>query len=185
MSDFMKNVLKNTRLNQVMFVMLSFFIVFFYSRSFFRLDGLTTPIFFTIMVFLFAGLMAQTKMFREKNPNPVSVMASITAVFSGAALTFILNTVFFGPVIAASLIGLSYALFAKRYKGLEIFSRQVYCGAFVGMSSNIFGMPEIIFAGILAGIIQMAPRKGYYQIGGIFGTIAFIATYLTKELFGD
>lgn len=184
MSDLMKNVLKNTRLNQVMFVILSFFIVFFYSMSFFQLDGKAIPVFFAVLVFLFAGLIAQTKTFSEKDPNPVSIIASITAVFSGAVLTFILNILFFGPVIAASLVGLSYAAFVKQYKSLEIFSRQVYCGAFVGMSSNIFSVQEIMFAGILAGIVQMAPRKGYYRIGGIFGTIAFIATFLTKEIFG-
>lgn len=172
-------------MRRIMFLLLSAFLLFFYSQSFFQLNGTAIPVFFAVLIFLMAGLASHGRTANEAAPDTALGMKAIAAVSFGAAVTFLLSTNFFGPVIAASIVGLSYAALAGSYESLKGLSRLVYCGAFVGMSADFFSMQEIILAGLLAGLIQMAPRKEYEGVGGIFGTIAFIATYLISKIFGD
>ncbi len=171
--------------NNAVFVLLSAFLLFYYGMTYFQLGGAARPIFFAILAFLIVGFLVQSTCAIKIKHVHISGISIIIAATLGAITTFLLSTMFFGPVIAASIVGLAYAIYANRNESLKILSGSVYCGAFAGMSSNMFGVPEIAFAGLFAGLIQMAPRKTYIETGGTLGTIAFIATYITSKIFGD
>ncbi|MBU4245457.1 MAG: hypothetical protein ABIF85_03395 [Nanoarchaeota archaeon] len=176
---------KASYFNNAVFVLLSAFLLFYYGMTYFQLGSGINPLFFAILAFLIVGFLFQSTGAIKIKHAPISGTSIIIAAILGAVVTFFLSTMFFGPVIAASIVGLAYAIYANRNERMKSLSGPVYCGAFVGMSSNMFGVPEIAFAGLVAGLVQTAPRKTYNGTGGTLGTIAFIATYLTSKIFGD
>lgn len=171
--------------NNAVFVLLSAFLLFYYGMAYFQLGSAARPIFFAVLAFLIVGFLIQSTSTIKLKQGSANGTSIIMAAASGAIATFFLSTMFLGPVIAASIVGLAYAAYANRNESLKILSGPVYCGAFVGMSSDIFSVPEIAFAGLIAGAVQILPRKAYNGTGGTLGTIAFIATHITSKIFGD
>lgn len=180
-----RHMQKADYIDKATFLLLSAFLLFFYGMAFLEISGAARPIFFAVLAFLIVGVIVQSTSAIKIKQAPVSGTSIIIAATLGAIVTFLLSTKFFGPVIAASIVGLAYAVFANRNESLKSLSGPVYSGTFVGMSSNIFGVPEIVFAGLVAGMVQTAPRKTYNGTGGTLGTIAFIATFLISKIFGD
>ena len=80
-----------------------------------------------------------------------------------------------GPVVSASLVGLIACLISPST------SVAAYCGAFVGMTSDIllFNYYEVALAGLIAGVVFLLTRDTFNGVGGKLGTIALVGTALT------
>jgi len=105
-------------------------------------------------------------------PGKFSILLfEFLAVVIGALTTFYLSVnIGLGAVIAAGMIGILAAMIAPKY------SVPAYCGAFVGMSSNLllFNLAEVLLASSFAGIVFVLTRDVFGGFGGKLGTIAFI-----------
>lgn len=97
-------------------------------------------------------------------------------VLSGGILSYFLShDIGLGPVVAASLVGLIGLLVVP---DLAI---PIYCGSFVGMTSNnlLYSHSEVALASAIAGGIYLLTRNVFSGFGGKLGTIALIGTALT------
>lgn len=115
-------------------------------------------------------------------------LVSALAVPLGTLTCFMLQTQFaFGPVLAASTVGLAGSfipgLFPDRHQWKAI-PAAVYCGAFVGMSSDkvLISWPMFLAAGCLAGLLFWISRNLFQGVGGKLGTLAFAAVVLLVYL---
>jgi hypothetical protein len=98
------------------------------------------------------------------------------SVFSGGLVTFaVSHDLGLGPVIATSVIAiLAYMIMPK-------YSVAVYCGSFVGMTSNLlfYNYGEVALASLIAAIVFIISRDVFNGFGGKLGTIALIGTAIT------
>ncbi len=102
-------------------------------------------------------------------------------VFIGGVLTCIIcRDLKLGTVVAASLVAIIAHLVIPKY------SVPVYCGAFVGMTSNalLFTRSEVAIASAIAGIIYVLSSYVFGGFGGKLGTIAFISAIVTSLILG-
>ncbi len=102
-------------------------------------------------------------------------------VFIGGILACIICRDFkLGAVVGASLVGIIAYLVVPKY------AVPVYCGAFVGMTSNalLFTRSEVAIASAIAGIIFVLSSYVFGGFGGKLGTIAFISTIITSLILG-
>ncbi len=103
-------------------------------------------------------------------------LLDFAGVVGGALVTYLLSVdLELGAVTASGLIGLLGAL---------IFPKQavpIYCGSFVGMSSValLATYPEMLVAGMAAGLIYNLAASVLNGFGGKLGTIAFAAAVVT------
>jgi len=98
------------------------------------------------------------------------------SVFAGAILAFLIShDLGLGPVVAASIVGIIAHLILPKY------SIPIYCGAFVGMTSNVllFSYGEVAIAGIISAIVYNLTEHNFAGFGGKLGTIALIGTAIT------
>lgn len=98
------------------------------------------------------------------------------AVIAGGLTAYALShELGLGPVIAASLVGLLASLIWPQT------SIAAYCGAFVGMTSNIlfFNYWEVTLAGLIAAVVFTLTQDIFRGVGGKLGTIALVGTALT------
>ena len=95
---------------------------------------------------------------------------SVTSVSAGALSAYFVNIYLgLGPVVAASLVGLTAAAIAKNY------AVEIYCGAFVGMvSPDVFhDFVHTVLAAVIAGTIFYLSKDVFKGYGGKLGSIAF------------
>jgi hypothetical protein len=115
-------------------------------------------------------------------------LASALAVPLGTMACFMLQTQFScGPVLAASTVGLAGSFIPGLFPGLHYWKAipsAVYCGAFVGMSSDKVLDSGFMFlaAGCLAGLAFWVSRNLFQGVGGKLGTLAFAAVVLVVYL---
>ena len=108
--------------------------------------------------------------------QPAIAGKNFLAVFFGGIVAFILaQNVGSGAVVSASLVGIA------AYLILPKFSVPAYCGAFVGMTSELllFNHGEVALASALAGIVYLLTEPLFPGFGGKLGTIALIGTAST------
>jgi len=102
-------------------------------------------------------------------------------VFIGGILACIICRDFkMGAVVGASLVAIIAHLVVPKH------AVPVYCGAFVGMTSNalLFTRSEVAIASAIAGIIYVLSSYVFGGFGGKLGTIAFISTIITSLILG-
>ncbi len=102
-------------------------------------------------------------------------------VFIGGVLSCIFCRDFqLGAVVGASLIAIIAYLLVPKH------AVPIYCGAFVGMTSNalLFTRSEVAIASAIAGIIYVLSSYVFGGFGGKLGTIAFISTIITSLILG-
>ncbi len=140
---------------------------------------------FSVLVFIgiigFLALFSIVKMAHESPGKPPKSYLLIFFVTLGALLTFLINLKFkTGPVIAAAFLGTlaSFIPTLFRYKKNKIIDEipaAVYCGTFVGMTSENIGATYwfISLAGIVAGILYVLATNTFVGVGGKLGTVAF------------
>ena len=99
----------------------------------------------------------------------------LAVILGGLAAYALSHELGLGPVIAASLVGLLASLIWPET------SIAAYCGAFVGMTSDIlfFNYWEVAVAGLIAGGVYIMTRDVFNGFGGKLGTIALVGTALT------
>lgn len=105
---------------------------------------------------------------------------AIIFVVTGAVLTFYIDSELgFGPVVAASFVGLIGSLYkyvdrSDLYKEIP---NAIYCGAFIGMSNieHTDNIQFILIKSILAAILFFFSKDILTGFGGKLGTIAFAA----------
>jgi len=104
----------------------------------------------------------------------------LAVLFGGILAFFLTHDLGLGAVVAASLVGILAYLVVPKY-GVP-----AYCGAFVGMTSNLllFNYPEVGLAGFVAGIVFILTRDVFNGFGGKLGTIALIGTTFTGMSLG-
>lgn len=106
------------------------------------------------------------------------IIACVIGAISTYFLSFNLNL---GPVLGASIVGLT-AYYACHYsKTTADLPPPVYSGAFVGMVSPLI-LSNIFFVGIagfIAGILFYLSHDIYTGLGGKLGTIAFSGVVIT------
>lgn len=98
-------------------------------------------------------------------------------VVLGAFLTYTLKTqVGLSAVVSASLTAVFAAVTAPGY------ATQLYCGAFVGMTSArlLANHAELALAAAVAAALYVITEKVYQGFGGRLGAVAFCATFLTS-----
>jgi len=140
----------------------------------------------SVIVFIGAGIAILNEgkqIFHQAAPetNRVSAVLQGLSVVSGSLLAYALShDLSLGAVVAASLVAILAYLIAPSY------SVPAYCGAFVGMTSNLllFSYVEVGLAGLIAGIVYVLTRHVFNGIGGKLGTIALIGTALTGMSLG-
>lgn len=117
----------------------------------------------------------------SKKSGTKRLLFEFLAVLLGGILAFFLtHDLGLGAVVAASLVGILAYLVIPKY-GVP-----AYCGAFVGMTSNLllFNYPEVALAGFIAGIVFILTRDVFNGFGGKLGTIALIGTAVTGMSLG-
>lgn len=108
-------------------------------------------------------------------------LLDFAGVVGGALVTYAVSVnLGLGAVVASGLIGLLGAL---------VFPQQaapIYCGSFVGMSSAalLTSYPEILLAGVTAGIVYNLSAANCSGFGGKLGTIAFTGAVVTGLILG-
>ncbi|MDO6472099.1 hypothetical protein [Maribacter sp. 1_MG-2023] len=102
----------------------------------------------------------------------------------GAIACHLLNVNYeLGSVLSAGIIGTLGSLvpiFNKQSSYLKKLPGAIYCGVFVGMSSNTI-TPTIGFvlsAGIIAGLFFLLSKNLFIGIGGKLGTMAFLGVFI-------
>ena len=113
--------------------------------------------------------------------NLIGILLQGVSVVTGSLLSYALShDLGLGAVVAASLVAILAYLIAPSY------SVPAYCGAFVGMTSNVllFNYIEVGIAGLIAGIVYILTQKTFNGIGGKLGTIALIGTASTGMSLG-
>ena len=147
--------------------------------------------FLLLAIGLLLAFSHRRKTLHQAGTDRESITAAL-AVPLGTMACFMLQTQFScGPVLAASTVGLAGSfipgLFPDRHLWKAIPSA-VYCGAFVGMSSNnvLDSWSMFLAAGCLAGLAFWVSRNLFQGVGGKLGTLAFAAVvlvvYFQKEL---
>jgi len=116
----------------------------------------------------------------RKAETQTLVFGFLSVLLGGIFAFFLTHDLGLGPVVAASLVGILAYLVVPKY-GVP-----VYCGAFVGMTSNLllFNYTEVALAGLIAGIVYILTRDVFNGFGGKLGTIALIGTTLTGMSLG-
>ncbi len=127
------------------------------------------------MVFSFVAEAGKLRTSKTTYSKPAKrLLIFISVVIGGVSTYFISAVLGTGPVIAAGLIGILGALFARAY------SVPLYCGAFVGMVCNeLFSFQMAIIASTIAGLIFVVSEGVLDGYGGRLGTIAFIGAVIT------
>jgi hypothetical protein len=103
------------------------------------------------------------------------IIYEFLAVMLGGLLAYIFSQDFgMGPVVAAGLVAIIAHLTFPNY-GVP-----AYCGAFVGMTSEIlfYSHLEVAIASMIAGIVFILAREVFIGLGGKLGSIALIGTAL-------
>lgn len=94
----------------------------------------------------------------------------------------------FGPVLSASAVGL-LASFIPHIQQQSTYLSQlpvaIYCGAFVGMSSDAVAtsFTFVVVASILTAVFLIVSKSMFNGIGGKLGTLAFGGVALTSFLY--
>jgi hypothetical protein len=104
------------------------------------------------------------------------IIFEFLAVVIGGILAYVFSQdIGLGPVVAASLIAIIVYLVFPDY-GVP-----AYCGAFVGMTSEIllYDHLEVAIASLVSGIVFILARKIFTGLGGKLGSIALIGTTVT------
>lgn len=114
----------------------------------------------------------------KSNPQsqPVLQLKNFIAVFIGGIIAFILSQdIGLGAVVAVSLVAIVAHLV------LPEFGVPAYCGAFVGMTSELllFSHGEVALASAAAGVVYILTEDVFKGFGGKLGTIALIGTVST------
>jgi hypothetical protein len=112
--------------------------------------------------------------------NTKQALRDFAGVFVGALITYILaHDLGLGAVVAASVVGLIAGLI------LPEDGAAIYCGAFVGMTSNnlLFDHGELALAGVISGVLFFITRPVFAGVGGRLGTIALVGSVLTGGIF--
>jgi hypothetical protein len=104
------------------------------------------------------------------------VTQGLAVILGGLAAFAVSHELALGPVISASLVGLVASLISPKT------SVAAYCGAFVGMTSDIlfFNYYEVALAGVIAGIVFIFTQDTFNGVGGKLGTIALVGTAITS-----
>ncbi len=132
-----------------------------------------------VMVGLITGIIFEGRRLFHSETDQIrwkSVLWNFLAVFTGGIFSFSLShDIGLGPVVAASLVGII---------GFLVIPDQdvpIYCGAFVGMTSNnlLYTHTEVAIASAVAGGIYILTRSVFSGFGGKLGTIALVGTILT------
>ncbi len=120
------------------------------------------------------------KNFNDELPIIKHVYEFFGVLIGGVLTCVICRDVGLGAVVAASLVAIIAHLVIPKY------SVPVYCGAFVGMTSNVllFTRTEVAFASAIAGIIYVLSSYVFGGFGGKLGTIAFISSIIISLILG-
>jgi hypothetical protein len=120
------------------------------------------------------------KMFNDELPLIKHVYEFIGVVIGGVLACIVCRDFKLGAVVGASLVGIVAYFVVPKY------AVPVYCGAFVGMTSNalLFTRSEVAIASVIAGIIFVLSSYVFGGFGGKLGTIAFISTIITSLILG-
>ena len=120
------------------------------------------------------------KMFNDELPLIKHVYEFLGVAVGGILACILCRDFKLGAVVGASLVGISAYLVVPKY------AVPVYCGAFVGMTSNalLFTRSEVAIASVIAGIIFVLSSYVFGGFGGKLGTIAFISTIITSLILG-
>jgi len=120
------------------------------------------------------------KMFNDELPLIKHVYEFIGVVIGGVLACIVCRDFKLGAVVGASLVGIVAHFVVPKY------AVPVYCGAFVGMTSNalLFTRSEVAIASVIAGIIFVLSSYVFGGFGGKLGTIAFISTIITSLILG-
>ncbi len=147
-------------------------------------QALTTQVIFgVILAVLFLGLLfglyneskslsscVADNLFSQKN------LINAGCVLIGALVTYALDyELKLGAVVAAGAVGLAAGLFVKDN------AAALYTGAFIGMASKTVlpSYPQVIVAGVLAGIIYVMALTVCGGLGGKLGTMAVTGVVVT------
>jgi len=133
-----------------------------------------------ILVILVGVIIAIIDEMKKVTDNPGEFHLDKNAFFTflgvvvAALVTYILSHDFgLGAVIAACMVGILANLLFPLYEGA------IYCGAFVGMSSNdlFFTHLELFLAALVAGVVMVIARNVFKGLGGKLGALALIGTF--------
>ncbi len=171
----MIKLLRRTSLFILVALQLAFIIAVFHED----LNKLSTLSFISLLCFL--ALFSIIKVSHTSSSKPTQGIIILLMVFLGSIITYYINYEFqTGMVIAAALVGtissfLPSILNGKHSEFINEIPKALYCGAFVGMTTNVVasGFSFILIAGLVAGILYIASINTFIGIGGKLGTIAF------------
>jgi intracellular septation protein A len=103
---------------------------------------------------------------------------------AGAIFCYLLNSYTdFGSILSAGIVGTIASfipLLNKKSTYLKQLPTVIYCGVFVGMSSETItpSIGLVVAAGVLAGVFLSFSKNLFIGIGGKLGTMAFIGVLI-------
>lgn len=146
----------------------------------FVVHSLALVLLVVLTILLLAGLYSEARGLLKNGSiekiNTKQALRDFAGVFIGALITYILaHDLGLGAVVAASVVGLVAGLI------LPEDGAAIYCGAFVGMTSNnlLFDHGELALAGVFSGVLFFITRPVFAGVGGRLGTIALVGSTLT------
>ena len=137
------------------------------------------------LVLLIFGYANASKL-EVKHSKLETVVQPFVVALAGLLTYYLSVDVQLGPVIASAGVGFVasyFVLFKSPFlKSLPV---PIYCGTFVGMSSNwlVADYFFVMYPGLVAGLIYVLTRDAMHGIGGKLGTIAFGGVVVVSLIF--
>lgn len=124
-------------------------------------------------------LFISEKLTKEKSWHKI-VLEFLAVFFGGLISYFFSQDIGLGPVVAASLVAIIAHLVTPE---LDV---PVYCGAFVGMTSEIllFTHFEVAIASLISSLIFIMAKGIFTGIGGKLGSMALLGTATVGVVLG-
>lgn len=124
-------------------------------------------------------VLSYKKFFSHHKESTTGNYKEVLAVLIGAVATYYLSQApHMNAILASSIVGLSISFapqISPKIKDIEDFPPAVYCGSFVGMSSELVldNIWLLVNAALVSGLIFSYSKTTMHGFGGKLGTVAF------------
>lgn len=134
-------------------------------------------------------VLAYKRFFSHHKESTTGNYKEILAVLIGAVATFYLTQApHMNAVLASAVVGFTISFapnFFPKIEDIKDLPPAVYCGSFVGMSSELVldNIWLLVNAGLVSGFIFSYSKTAMHGFGGKLGTIAFVGVLIVITVY--